>query len=86
MPLTRPARVLIDLSPAIDRVLRQTSCATLLLSRLALLCISKADMDPNGDPDVLRVWSLLSEVSEQLSQNRSSAVNLHALADGAKVG
>ncbi len=43
-------------------------------------------MDPNGDPDVLRVWSLLSEVSEQLSQNRSSAVNLHALADGAKVG
>ncbi|TFK82671.1 hypothetical protein K466DRAFT_499875 [Polyporus arcularius HHB13444] len=41
-------------------------------------------MDPNGDPDVLRVWSLLSEVSEQLSQNRSSAVNLHALADGAK--
>lgn len=43
-------------------------------------------MDPNGDPDVLRVWTLLSEVSEQLSQNRSSAVNLHALADGAKVG
>ncbi|KAI0714053.1 hypothetical protein C8T65DRAFT_645348 [Cerioporus squamosus] len=43
-----------------------------------------AAIDPNGDPDVLRVWSLLSEVSEQLSQNRSSAVNLHALADGAK--
>ena len=42
-------------------------------------------MDPAGDPDVVRVWSLLSEVSEQLSQNRSSAVNLHALADGAKV-
>ncbi|RPD54638.1 hypothetical protein L226DRAFT_487972 [Lentinus tigrinus ALCF2SS1-7] len=41
-------------------------------------------MEPNGDPDVLRVWSLLSEVSEQLSQNRSSAVNLHALSDGAK--
>ncbi|KAI1793247.1 hypothetical protein LXA43DRAFT_1124362 [Ganoderma leucocontextum] len=41
-------------------------------------------MEPTGDPDVLRVWSLLSEVSEQLSQNRSSAVNLHAIADGAK--
>lgn len=45
-----------------------------------------AIMDTNADPDVLRVWTLLSEVSEQLSQNRSSAVNLHALADGAKVG
>ncbi|KAI0688879.1 hypothetical protein C8Q76DRAFT_635132 [Earliella scabrosa] len=43
-----------------------------------------AVLDPNGDPDVLRVWTMLSEVSEQLSQNRSSAVNLHAIADGAK--
>ncbi|KAI0775539.1 hypothetical protein BD413DRAFT_277887 [Trametes elegans] len=41
-------------------------------------------MDSNGDPDVLRVWTMLSEVSEQLSQNRSAAVNLHALADGVK--
>ncbi|PIL22341.1 hypothetical protein GSI_15029 [Ganoderma sinense ZZ0214-1] len=41
-------------------------------------------MEQNGDSEVHRVWSLLSEVSEQLSQNRSSAVNLHALADGAK--
>ncbi|EJF61075.1 hypothetical protein DICSQDRAFT_147520 [Dichomitus squalens LYAD-421 SS1] len=41
-------------------------------------------MDSAGDADVHRVWTLLSEVSEQLSQNRSSAVNLHALADGAK--
>ncbi|KAH9846358.1 hypothetical protein C2E23DRAFT_890928 [Lenzites betulinus] len=42
-------------------------------------------MDPNGEPDVImRVWSLLSEMSEQLSQNRSSAVNIHGLADGVK--
>ena len=45
-----------------------------------------AIMDPAGDPDMVRVWGLLNEVSEQLSQNRSSAVNLHALADGTKVG
>ena len=45
-----------------------------------------AIMDPSGDTDsVHRVWALLSEVSEQLSQNRASAVNLHALSDGTKV-
>ena len=42
-------------------------------------------MDPSGDPDVLRVWALLTEVSEQVGQNRAAAVNLHALADGTKV-
>ncbi|OSD07427.1 hypothetical protein PYCCODRAFT_1403042 [Trametes coccinea BRFM310] len=41
-------------------------------------------MDPNGDPDVMRVWALVSELSEQLSQNRSTSVNLHALTDGVK--
>ncbi|KAI8986228.1 hypothetical protein BD414DRAFT_440940 [Trametes punicea] len=41
-------------------------------------------MDPSGDPDVMRVWTLVSELSEQLSQNRSTAVNLHALTDGVK--
>ena len=44
-----------------------------------------AIMDPSGDPDVMRVWSMVSELSEQLSQNRSTAVNLHALTDGVKV-
>ncbi|KAI0822042.1 hypothetical protein BC628DRAFT_1392102 [Trametes gibbosa] len=45
-----------------------------------------AIMEPNGEPDVImRVWSLLSEMSEQLSQNRSSAVNIHGLADSVKV-
>ncbi|KAI0662087.1 hypothetical protein C8Q70DRAFT_962586 [Cubamyces menziesii] len=43
-----------------------------------------AIMDPSGDPDVMRVWSMVSELSEQLSQNRSTAVNLHALTDGVK--
>ena len=43
-------------------------------------------MDPGAsENDIVRVWQLLSEVSEQLSQNRSSAVNLHVLADGSKV-
>ncbi|KAI0352678.1 hypothetical protein OH77DRAFT_1408823 [Trametes cingulata] len=42
-------------------------------------------MDSTGDPDVImRLWGLLSEVSEQLSQNRSTAVNIHGLADGVK--
>ncbi|KAI9058144.1 hypothetical protein FKP32DRAFT_1659199 [Trametes sanguinea] len=41
-------------------------------------------MDPSGDPDVMRVWALVSELSEQLSQNRSTSVNLHALTDGVK--
>ncbi|CDO75427.1 hypothetical protein BN946_scf184916.g11 [Trametes cinnabarina] len=41
-------------------------------------------MDPNSDPDVMRVWALVSELSEQLSQNRSTSVNLHALTDGVK--
>ncbi|KAI0366911.1 hypothetical protein BV20DRAFT_1025427 [Pilatotrama ljubarskyi] len=42
-------------------------------------------MDSTGDPDVImRLWGLLSEVSEQLSQNRSTAVSIHGLADGVK--
>ncbi|KAH9932684.1 uncharacterized protein BXZ73DRAFT_101226 [Epithele typhae] len=41
-------------------------------------------MDSPGDPDILRVWTLLSEVSEQLSHNRSTAVNVHSLSDGSK--
>ncbi|KAI0333791.1 hypothetical protein GY45DRAFT_1244239 [Cubamyces sp. BRFM 1775] len=41
-------------------------------------------MDPSGDPDVMRVWSMVAELSDQLSQNRSTAVNLHALTDGVK--
>ncbi|PCH39765.1 hypothetical protein WOLCODRAFT_116172 [Wolfiporia cocos MD-104 SS10] len=38
----------------------------------------------NGDQDIMHVWSLLSEVSEQLSQNRSTAVSLHTLASEIK--
>ncbi|KAH9926078.1 hypothetical protein B0H21DRAFT_781358 [Amylocystis lapponica] len=38
----------------------------------------------NGDQDVQRVWSLLTEVSEQLSQNRGLSVSLHSLAGGIK--
>lgn len=39
----------------------------------------------NGDQDVMRIWSLLTEVSEQLTQNRSLSVSLHSLTGGIKV-
>ncbi|OSX60032.1 hypothetical protein POSPLADRAFT_1059320 [Postia placenta MAD-698-R-SB12] len=38
----------------------------------------------NGDQDVMRIWSLLTEVSEQLTQNRSLSVSLHSLTGGIK--
>ncbi|KAI0632048.1 hypothetical protein C8Q77DRAFT_1123547 [Trametes polyzona] len=42
-------------------------------------------MDPNAENDaIMRVWALLSEMSEQLSHNRSTSVNIHGLADGVK--
>lgn len=41
----------------------------------------------NGENDVvMRVWALLSEMSESLSANRTTSVNIHGLADGVKVG
>ncbi|KAI0643120.1 hypothetical protein C8Q79DRAFT_207905 [Trametes meyenii] len=44
-----------------------------------------AIMDPNGENDsIARVWNLLSEVSEHLSQNRASSLHIHSLADGVK--
>ncbi|GBE83217.1 hypothetical protein BKA93DRAFT_565650 [Sparassis latifolia] len=38
----------------------------------------------NGDSDVLRIWSLLTEVSEQLSQNRNLSISLNSVAGGIK--
>ncbi|KAL1950082.1 hypothetical protein VTO73DRAFT_5204 [Trametes versicolor] len=39
----------------------------------------------NGENDVvMRVWALLSEMSESLSANRTTSVNIHGLADGVK--
>lgn len=40
----------------------------------------------SGDQDVvLRIWTSLTEISEQLDQNRSLSVSLHGLAGGIKV-
>jgi hypothetical protein len=44
-----------------------------------------AIMDSNGDSDILRVWEVLSEVSEQLAQNRNTSIGLHSLVGGVKV-
>ncbi|KAI0084833.1 hypothetical protein BDY19DRAFT_969465 [Irpex rosettiformis] len=43
-----------------------------------------AIMDSNGDTDVMRVWNMLNEVSEQLAQNRNTSIGLHSLAAGVK--
>ncbi|KAI0755415.1 hypothetical protein BC629DRAFT_1296847 [Irpex lacteus] len=43
-----------------------------------------AIMDSNGDSDIMRVWNLLNEVSEQLAQNRNTSIGLHSLAGGVK--
>ncbi|KAI0684923.1 hypothetical protein BC835DRAFT_1421790 [Cytidiella melzeri] len=41
-------------------------------------------MDSNKDSDIMRVWSLLNEVSEHLAQNRNTSIGLHSLAGGVK--
>lgn len=44
-----------------------------------------AIMETNGDSEIMRVWSLLNEVSEQLAQNRNTSIALHSIAGGVKV-
>ncbi|OCH90028.1 hypothetical protein OBBRIDRAFT_888028 [Obba rivulosa] len=41
-----------------------------------------AIMEPNNEQEILRIWSLLTEVSEQLAQNRNLASSLRSLTDG----
>ncbi|KAI0338956.1 hypothetical protein BDW22DRAFT_1362290 [Trametopsis cervina] len=43
-----------------------------------------AIMDPNGEPDVMRLWGLLNEFADQLAQNRNTSITLHSLAGGVK--
>jgi len=38
----------------------------------------------NGEQDIMRIWSLLTEVSEQLTQNRSVSISIHNLTSGVK--
>lgn len=40
----------------------------------------------NGDQDLMQLWGLITELSEQLNQNRSVSVSLYAQADNIKVG
>ncbi len=44
-----------------------------------------AIMEANSDSDVMRVWTLLNELSEQLSQNRNASISLHTVTGGVKV-
>ena len=44
-----------------------------------------AIMEANPESDVLRVWGLLNELSEQLSQNRNASITLHNVTGGVKV-
>ena len=39
----------------------------------------------NGEQDIMRIWSLLTEVSEQLTHNRSMSISIHNLTSGVKV-
>ncbi|EMD40289.1 hypothetical protein CERSUDRAFT_110893, partial [Gelatoporia subvermispora B] len=43
-----------------------------------------AIMEPNNEQEILRIWSLLTEVSEQLTHDRNMANSLHSLTDGIK--
>ena len=44
-----------------------------------------AIMEPTSDSDVMRVWALLNDLSEQLSQNRNTSITLHTVTGGVKV-
>ena len=44
-----------------------------------------AIMEANPDSDVMRVWVLLNDLSEQLSQNRNASISLHTVTGGVKV-
>lgn len=44
-----------------------------------------AIVDSSADSDLMRVLSVLTELSEQLSQNRAMAVSLHSIASNVKV-
>ena len=39
----------------------------------------------NNDQDLMQLWTLITELSEQLSQNRSVSVSLYAQAGNIKV-
>jgi len=39
----------------------------------------------NSEQDLLQLWSLIAELSDQLNQNRSLSVSLHAQAGSIKV-
>ncbi|KAF7791408.1 hypothetical protein EIP86_002424 [Pleurotus ostreatoroseus] len=43
-----------------------------------------AIMEANPDSDVMRVWVLLNDLSEQLSQNRNASISLHTVTGGVK--
>ena len=44
-----------------------------------------AIMEVTSESEVLRVWGLLNELSEQLSQNRNASILLHTATGGVKV-
>jgi hypothetical protein len=44
-----------------------------------------AILEPGGEHDLMQLWSLITELSEQLNQNRSMSVSLYGLAGKIKV-
>lgn len=44
-----------------------------------------AIIEGNGENDLMRLWSVITELGEQLSQNRSMSVSLYGLVGKIKV-
>lgn len=45
-----------------------------------------AIMDANYDQEMMRLWGIISDLSEQLNQHRATASALRNQAEGIKVG
>jgi hypothetical protein len=52
-----------------------------------VICVSTVTMTilDGGDDELLRLWALIAELSEELNQNRALAVSLYSQASNVKV-
>lgn len=64
---------------ALPRAATATSVTVTLNSHLILMAIIEGD-------EISQLWGLITELSEQLNQNRSTSVSLYAQAASVKVG
>ena len=60
---------------------------TIILSALRALAnaLIMAIMEPNYEQEMMRLWSIIADLSEHLNQHRACAASLHAQAGGVKV-